>query len=701
MNRINYFVIILLLVTVLSSCRNSNTFVVPDGGFTGVAELPVFETSVQEIENSTTKVLAAATAIVEKVAALKPGEVTFENSIVDLETATWLVTNAKDRFYLLKNVSPDEQVRKQAGTSELALNSWTVDMKSRRDLYTLLKYFADTASALKKEDRRLLDDALRNYRRNGAHLPESTLQQIRTLKNELAGEEAMILKNYNASAKEQFTITPGQARGTSPKMLALVMRDADGNYVVNNSNAGIFLGYCPVEETRRIVFGAVNSRALHTNKPIMTDIIKKRSRLAGLLGYRSWADYQMEITMAGSARSALAFVQGLIDGLEPKFREESEMLRQLKVKETGDSAARMEAWDYFYYSKILMETRYNLDQESLRNYFSLDTVRDGMFRIFEAVFHLKIEIVPPPYVWATRVQLVRICDAGNGELLGYLYLDLFDRSNQGKYSNSALFPLSGGKLLDGSVYQWPSAVIVCNFLETGTGKQLFLSLLDVKTLFHEFGHALHHLLTTSRNAIYTGRREAPGDFLEAPSMFLECWADDPSLLGRIAVNNQNPADRIPADILKKFTASRNILIAHGYRNSLASCKMDLLLHAAVTADTKFDIVDYTNKILAEVYYPFPDKSSYITSFDHIFEGGYDAGYYGYLWSDVIADDINSAFANSPYGLLDATLGLKLRTEVLQAGNSRDMNESLAQFLGRPWNNRAFLQKLGIGESEER
>lgn len=698
MNRINCLIIPLLLAMTLSACSNSATTVVaPGSGITSVATLPTFETSAQEIKAGEAKVIAEATAVVDRIAAIKLGEVTFENSFVALDTARWLVKNAKNRFYLLANVSPDGEVRSQAGASELALNAWLVDMEFRNDLYTLLREYADAAPVLTDEDRRLLEETLRTYRRNGVQLPEATRQQIRALKNELVSAEATILQNYNASAAEQFLITPEQAMGAPEPMLALIPQDGDGNYIVNNSNAGIFLSYCPREETRRIVFQAVYSRGTQSNTVLMTDVVKKRARLASLLGYASWADYRTEGKMAGSAQRALDFVQGLIDDLEPKFRAERETLRQLKADETGDPAARMEAWDFYYFAGILMKTSYHADSESLRKYFRCDTVLDGMFRIFETVFHLKIEPVTPPYAWAPTVQLVRISDAGTGGPLGYLYLDLFPRPAQGKFGHSALFPLASGKLLNGSVYQRPVAAIVCNMPGPNGDKPSLLAISEVNTLFHEFGHALHQILTTARYAAFSKIDEVPGDFLEVPSTLLGYWTDDAAVLGRFAVNYQDSTDRLPADALTAIAAANKALIAHSYRDNLARCKMDLLLHSEIAADSDFDIVTYTNRFFAEVYYPYPVQSSPVTSFAHIFGGPYDAGFYGYTWAAVIADDMASLFRNSPQGFLDADLGRTLRTEVFQAGNSRDVNESVAKFLGRAWNNSAFLSRLGIGK----
>ena len=695
MRRITYLLLLgISVLSLLSACGSDSSDSVTTPA--SIATLPEFEKSAQEVAAGTTRAMSEANAIVANVAALKPGEATFANCVVALDNAYYLVQNTSQRMDLLANVSPDENVRDQASASVVLLGGWQIDTTSRKDVYAVLRSYADTNPKLAGEDRRLLDDTLRTYERNGLNLPDETRQQIVALQKELAAQEAAIQQNINAAAGDVVTVKALQAQGTPEKILAEYERDSQGNYVIPVGIAykcTLFLQFCPDEEARRTVFEANNSMGALTNKALMTDVVKKRAKIARLLGYASWADYRTETKMAGSGQHAIDFVQGLIDGLDPKFQAERETLRRLKVSETGVSTARLEAWDVEYYQRILEETRYSLDLESLRKYFRYESVLNGMFRVFEKVFSLKIESVTPPYVWSPKVQLVRISDAGTGEVLGYLYLDMFPRPDQGKYGHFAEVPLTKGKRLANGVYQRPTAALVCNFPEPAPDKPALLAYDDVKTLFHEFGHALHEITTTAGYAAFSGT-SVPVDFVEVPSQNLESWITDKRVLDQFAVNYQDPGDRIPAEVLSRIDEAKKAVIAHFYRRQLAFGKMDLLLHTKIAPDTDFDIVAYTNQVLSEVYLPYPEKSSNITAFGHLF-GDYDAGYYGYAWADVIVADITSVFRDSPDGFMDAALGLRLRSEVYQPGNSRDVNESVEKFLGRPWNNKAFLKKLGI------
>jgi len=695
MRRITYLLLLgISVLSLLSACgSDSNDSVTTT---TSIATLPEFEKSAQEVAAGTTRAMSEANAIVAKVAALKPGEATFANCVVALDNAYYLVKNTSQRLDLLANVSPDENVRNQASASVVLLGGWQIDTTFRKDVYAVLRSYADTNPKLDGENRRLLDDTLRTYERNGLHLADEIRQQIVALNKELAAQEAVIQQNINAAGGDVVTLTAPQMRGIPEKILAEYERDSQGNYVIPVGIAykcTLFLQFCPDEEARRTVFEANNSMGALANKALMTDVVKKRAKIARLLGYASWADYRTEIRMTGTGQHAIDFVQGLIDGLDSKFQSEKETLRRLKAGETGVSTARLEAWDVEYYQRILEETRYSLDLESLRKYFRYESVLNGMFRVFEKVFSLKIESVTPPYVWSPKVQLVRISDAGTGEVLGYLYLDMFPRPDQGKYGHFAEVPLTKGKRLANGVYQRPTAALVCNFPEPASGKPALLAYDDVKTLFHEFGHALHEITTNAGYAAFSGT-SVPGDFVEVPSQNLESWITDKRVLDQFAVNYQDPGDRIPAEVLSRIDEAKKAVIAHFYRRQLAFGKMDLLLHTKIDPDTDFDIVAFTNQVLSEVYLAYPEKSSNITAFGHLF-GGYDAGYYGYAWADVIVADITSVFRDSPDGFMDAALGLRLRTEVYQPGNSRDVNESVEKFLGRPWNNKAFLKKLGI------
>jgi len=661
-----------------------------------VATLPEFEKSAGEIEAATAGAIREANAIEARIAALRPGEATFTNCVAALDDAYYLIRNTAQRMNLLANVSPDENVRNQASASQILLEAWLIDSDARKDVYEVMRAYGDSNPKLAGEDKRLLDSILREYKRNGLHLPAGTQQRILALKKEIAQQEAVIKRNINEAAGDVVAVTATRVRGMPESILAEYGRDSRGNYLIPvgiEYKYSLFMEFCPDEEARAEVFEARNSMAAMANKDLMADVVRKRAKTAQLLGYASWADYVTETRMAATGQRAVDFVQGLIDGLESKFQAEREALRRIKESETGKPGARLESWDVAYCQRILEKTDYSLDMDSLRKYFSYENVLDGMFRVFEKVFSLKIEFVTPPYVWSPKVRLVRISDAGAGEVLGHLYLDMFPRIEQGKYPDFAEFSIISGKRLANGVYQRPVAALVCNFPEPAPGKPALLAYDDVKTLFHEFGHALHDITTTARYSAFSGT-SVPGDFVEVPSQNLENWITDKRVLDNFAVNYQDPSDRFPAHMPARIDEAQKACIAHFYRRQLAYGKMDLLLHTKIDPDTDFDIVDFTNRVMSDNYLPFPEKSSTITSFGHLF-GGYDAGYYGYAWADVIVADITSLFRNSPQGFMDAVLGVRLRTDIYQTGSSRDVNESVERFLGRPWNSGAFLKRLGI------
>lgn len=681
------------VLTLLTSCGGSEDSPATPSS---VATLPEFEKSAGEIAAATAGTLRKADAIVAGIVALKPGEATFTNCVAALDDAGYLIRNTSQRMNLLANVSPDENVRNKAADSQVLLDEWIIDVFARQDLYAVLRAYADANPKLEGEEIRLLDITLREFTRNGLHLPPETRQRVLTLQKEISRQTTDIQRNINEAGGDVVAVTESRARGIPETILSEYARDSRGNYLIPvgiTYKYALFLEFCPDGEARKAVFEAANSMAADSNKALMADVVKKRAKAARLLGFASWADHVMQTRMAATGQRAMDFVQGLIDDLEPKFRAESELLLQLKENETGNRGARLEAWDVAYYQRILEKTGYTLDMESLRKYFRYETVLDGMFRVFEKVFSLKIQFVTPPWVWSPKVRLVCISDAASGEVLGYLYLDMFPRTDQGKYGHFAMFPIVSGKRLAGGVYQRPVAALVCNFPEPTPERPALLAYDDVKTLFHEFGHALHELTTTAGYSAFSGT-SVPGDFVEVPSQNLEYWIADKRVLEHFAVNYQDPSDRLTADMVARIDEAQKACIAHFYRRQLAYGKMDLLLHTGIDPDADLDIVAYTNRVMSDNYLPFPEKSSTITAFAHLF-GGYDAGYYGYAWAKVISADIASLFRASPDGFMDAVLGLRLRKEVYQTGNSRDVNESVEIFLGRPWNSKAFLESLGI------
>ena len=428
--------------------------------------------------------------------------------------------------------------------------------------------------------------------------------------------------------------------------------------------------------------------------------------------------------MAKTGAAAEGFIDELIAETQPKFDAEVAQMELLKVAGTGKANADPSpdhppegicTWDARYYTNQILKTRYQVDTEALRVYFPYQKVLAGMFRIYEHDFGLKFTQVEAPYKWVPDLQLFVTSDAKTGEPLGLFYLDMFPR--QGKYGHFAEFGIIDGKQLDPAavaaanpaavagvapsdnppadhVYQRPAVCLVCNFPPAADGKPSLLTHDDVTTVFHEFGHALHAMLTRARFGRYAGTN-VPGDFVEAPSQMLENWPLDKNVLDQFAADYRDSSKKIPAETLDQLKAAQLATAGTFYHRQFAFAKFDLVLHGPHPADAPYDCVGVSNDILGKVYLPIDPKTAMIASFGHL-AGGYDAGYYGYAWARAIAADMATVFRQAPGGFMDADVGLKLRTEIYQPGNSRDVGESVERFLGRPRSTEPFLENdLGL------
>jgi thimet oligopeptidase len=274
--------------------------------------------------------------------------------------------------------------------------------------------------------------------------------------------------------------------------------------------------------------------------------------------------------------------------------------------------------------------------------------------------------------------------------MGLFYLDLYPR--EGKFRHYAEFGLIDGKKLSDGKYQRPVCSLVCNFPPPGTDKPSLLSHQDVETIFHEFGHAMHVILTRANYSRFAGTA-VPGDFVEAPSQMLEAWVWDKKVLDSFAADYRDPSKKIPESILAQLKQSKLAVEGTRYRRQLSFGLMDLTLHTQIHEDNAKETLPLANQALSEIFYPMPEGTAFPAYFGHII--GYDAGYYGYAWADAIAADMATIFQNSPDGFFDTKAGKRLRDEIYAVGNSRDVNVSIEKFLGRQRSIDPFLKKIGV------
>lgn len=663
--------------------------------FNSVITVPVFETTTNAIRATAENTIAAGNAALDRIGKLTAGEVTFANTFAALDDLGFQIGLAANRLSLIEQTSTNPAARDTATEVLKKMSEWSVGIDYREDVYRALKAFAATHPQLGGEDKKLFDQTLRDYRRAGLELPKSERDEVERLRKELTALETDFQNNVT-KATNSVKFTKTELAGVPEDFLQQI-KTGDDEYT---AKANVTWHYITVmdnakrEDIRRQFLAAHDNLARTANIPLLEKILSLRDQVAKKLGYQSYADYGTEVKMVKNGGTAIKFLEDLKAGLQPKFAAELEEFRQLKVKETGDANARINVWDWRYFSNQLKKEKYNVDAEQLRVYFPYQRVLDGMFAIYQRIFGLKFEAIDPPYKWIGDLQLYAVSDAKSGEPLGLFYLDMFPR--EGKYNHFAQFGIVDGKRLPDGKYQRPVCALICNFPAPTPDHPPLMSHSDVETLFHEFGHAMHTILTRAQYARFSGT-SVPRDFVEAPSQMLENWPWDKKVLDGFAADYRDPSQKIPADILAKLKEARLATEGVRYRRQLSFGLMDLTLHSQINAANATNTLALANEKLGDVFLPMLPDTAFIGYFGHII--GYGAGYYGYAWADAIAADMATAFEQSPGGYFDEQTGMRLRREIYEVGDSRDVNISIEKFLGRPRSIEPFLERIGVNAAK--
>ncbi len=660
--------------------------------FNAVVALPIFETTTNEVFATVKKTIAEGNAALDRIGALKADKVNFQNTVRALDDIGFQTGLAANRLSVIKETSTSEQVRDAATDAIKDLEEWSVGLDYREDVYHAVKAYADTKPNLVGEDEKLLSETMRDYRRAGLELPKEQRDEVERMRKELSKLTTDFESNIT-KAQLGLKFTKEELDGCPADFLEQiktndvyeVKANVTWHYITVMDNA-------KVEATRKKVFMAQNNLCREENVPLLEKILVLRDDIAHKLGYATWGDYQTEVKMVKTGGAAIQFLQDLKTGLQPKFEAELSEYAAIKARDTGDAKATVNVWDWRYCAEQLRKEKYTVDKEQLRVFFPYQRVLEGMFAIYQRIFGLKFEQVEPPYKWIGDLQLYAVSDAKSGEPLGLFYLDMFPR--EGKYNHFAQFGIIDGKELPDGTYQRPTVALICNFPSPGKDKPSLMSHDDVETIFHEFGHAMHSILTRAKYSRFSGT-SVPGDFVEAPSQMLENWVWDKKVLDSFAADYRDPSKKIPTEILAKLKEARLATEGTRYRRQLSFGLLDMTLHTQIHASNKSETLPLSNKVLSDVFLPMPEDSAFVAYFGHLM--GYDAGYYGYAWADAIAADMATVFENSPDGYFDVGAGMRLRHEIYEPGNSRDVNISIEKFLGRPRSLEPFLKKIGVNK----
>lgn len=510
-----------------------NTFLI-DLGFPSTSTGFRFDLDLSAMRSLAGEVVLRSKRVLDGIASLKLGEHTFANTLQRMNENDRIVDVWSTNVTFLANVSPSKEIRD--GSSELTklLSDFEVTQSMRVELYQSFQAFSETSEAksLTGESARLLEFTLRDFKRNGLHLPLEQRSRIEAIKKRMSNLGVDFAKNLGEE-NSKYEFTKEELAGVPEDQLERFDKSPTDptKYLLNLRYPVYFpvMEMCHVDSTRARLEKAYNQRCMVENTAILEELIRLRAEQASILGYNNFASYMLETRMAKSPEVVDTFLKGLSAKLTPLMEEELAYWKELKVadkKERGEEVpegeVEIKAYDTRYLTRLTELKKYKLDDQLIRKYFPMEIVTAGLMEIYQRTLGLIFEEVkdrPSFAVWHEEVQLFRVLDADTRALRGFFYLDLYPR--EGKYGHAAVWPLRAGCALDASgARQLPVAGMVANFTKPTATAPSLLQHSEVVTYFHEMGHVLHGVCSEVTYQRFAGT-SVERDFVEAPSQMLE------------------------------------------------------------------------------------------------------------------------------------------------------------------------------------
>lgn len=630
-------------------------------------------------------------------------ERTFQNTVQPLINVLTRITPQINFYSYIKNLHSDKELRELATKISVEITKFNTDAFLRKDLYEAFNSYYHNkykTEHLTHEQKRYVEYNIRDFKRDGLHLDQINYEKIKTLSKELSELSSKFQNNVNSEntifkfKKEELDGAPDYWFNKDKEIIEdnvtyykVTLKYPDYFPIQDNVN---------VEETRKKLYFAFNSRCATENTEILKKAIAIRYHMAKILGYKNHADYKTEISMIKTGQNALNFENDMNEKFTPLYKNHTEALLKFATSKSKNpiNKTKLDPWDTRYYMREFTESEFDINMNEVRKYFPLDTVKKGLFEIYQKLLSLSFTEIQTNNKWHNDCTLYQVTDNKTNELLGYFYLDLHPR--EGKFAHAAAFEFIDGHEINKNQREPHVISLICNFPKDGC-----IGFDDVKTFFHEFGHVMHQICSRPQIKRFVGFG-VEWDFVECPSQFLENWVytkDALQLMSRHTDNNTT----IPDDIIDKLIKKKNFLNGIFYKRQIVFALADLKMHTLTESDFGDLTVDYNSSLdLQKLWYDIEKEvigtdAEYklypFASFGHLV-GGYDAGYYGYLMSETYAVNLFYKLFKGK-NVLDPNIGMHYRKKLLEPGSTRGAMELLRDVLGEEPNNNYFLEEKGI------
>ncbi len=585
------------------------------------------------------------------------------------------------------------------------LSAYATELGQNETLFQAIQSIADSEgfAQLDTAQQKLVRDQLRDFRLSGVGLPEAAKARYKDIARRLSELSSRFEENLldatqawskTISDEAQLAGLPESARAQA-RQKAQAKGEDGWRLTLDLPSYMAVIRFAEDRELRREIHTAYTTRASDQgpdagrfdNGPLMDEILALRHEMANLLGFADYTEQSLATKMADSPDQVIEFLQDLAQRSLPRGREELAELQAFARERDG--LDRLQAWDVAYYAEQLRQQRYQVSDEDVRPYFPAESVVRGLFEVVRRLYGVRVTPLPDTPVWHEDVTAYALDDA-DGQPRGRFYLDLYARD--GKRGGAWMADCISRRRTEAGI-QHPVAFITCNFAPPVNGQPALLRHDDVITLFHEFGHSLHHMLTQVDYAGVAGISGVPWDAVELPSQFMENWCWEREVLDLFA-RHYETGEPLPDTLYQRMRAARNFHSAMHMLRQLEFALFDFRLHREYDPARGARVQETLERVRKAVaVVESPDFNRFANSFAHIFAGGYAAGYYSYKWAEVLAADAFSAFEEA--GIFDAATGRRFLTTILERGGSADAMELFKAFRGREPRIDALLRHSGL------